>query len=595
MPTPSPQPRSYRPEIDGLRAVAVLGVMLFHAGVPQLAGGYLGVDVFFVISGYLITGIVADSGGGLSLAQFYIRRVRRIVPAMLLTFALVTPFAWALLLPDGLENYGQSLFASAAMANNVLLYLTGGYWDIAAELKPLMHTWSLGVEEQYYLLLVPPMLWLVRRGSSPLLRRALAGIAIASLALAGWLGSSNPALDFLILPSRAWELALGGLVALYPRRTSPFVASLGLAAAVAPMAWFGSEQSAPGLAALLPVGGSALFLWAADSTSGPGRLLAARVPAGIGLTSYSAYLLHQPLFALLRAVSLNEPDPWRLALWIPAVLAAAWLSWRWVESPARDARRIGNRAVLLICGGGTLLAMIAGLTLHFNAGFVSRWPELAGVGRAGNIAYVDSVRRLAATRLDPAQRASNVIVIGHSQARDFINMGLASGHLSEAQVRYAEVNLCTPALPIDATRAAQEADWAVFSIGLNGVSARCLMGWSQALRAAGMHHVLVLGPKQFGFSNAAAMRLPAPQRYALRVPPRPRELDADAEVRAVIPVADYIDLFVLLGDTKGRMPVFTPDRRFITQDGRHLTPGGAKWLGEVVFAQPQLSGLRRSP
>ncbi|MFM5918623.1 MAG: acyltransferase family protein [Novosphingobium sp.] len=593
MPPSAPQPRNYRPEIDGLRAVAVIGVMLFHAGVPELAGGYLGVDIFFVISGYLITGIVAQGGGHLSLGSFYMRRIRRIVPALLLTFALVTPFAWALLLPDGLENYGQSLFASAAMANNLLLYLTGGYWDIAAELKPLMHTWSLGVEEQYYLLLVPAMLWLARRGSASLLRRALAGLALGSLALAVWLGTINPALDFLILPTRAWELALGGMVALAQRRPSAAAASLGLAAAIVPMTLYGIDQSAPGLATLAPVGGSALFLWTATSTAGPGRLLAARLPVAIGLASYSAYLFHQPLFALLRAVSFSEPAPWRLALWLPPVLAAAWMSWRWIESPARDPQRFGDRAVLIACGTGTAVATALGLVLHLHAGFASRWPELAGVGPGGNIAYVDGVRRLAATRLDPAQRETNVIVIGHSQARDFINMGLASGKLSETQIRYVEVNLCTSVLPLDAGAAAREADWVVFSIGLNGVSARCLMGWSEQLRAAGVSHVLVLGPKQFGFSNAAAMRLPAAERYALKVPPRPRELDADAEVRAVVPPAQFIDLFALLGDDRGRMPVFTPDRRFITQDGRHLTPGGAKWLGEVVFAQPQLSRLKR--
>lgn len=594
---------AYRPEVDGLRAIAVLAVMLFHARVPQLPGGYLGVDVFFVISGYLITGILVqgEASGGLSLRQFYLRRIRRILPALLLTLALTTPFAYALLLPDGLENYGQWLVASALLANNLLLYLTGGYWDLAAELKPLMHTWSLGVEEQYYLLGVPVILWLLRRGGPVLLRRGLAIIAALSLGAAVWLGAHNPALGFLILPTRGWELALGGLVALGRARAAPSSAqaprwaALGLIAALLPMIWFDWELSAPGFATLIPVGGAALFLYYSDGTRGAGRLLAARLPVGIGLVSYSAYLFHQPLFALVRATSLTEPSPWALAAWVPLILAAAWASWRWVERPARDPARVGNRALLLACGGGTLLAAATGLLFHFSAGFVSRWPELAGVGRAGNIAYVDGVRRLAATRLDPAQRAHNVVVIGHSQARDFVNMALAGGRLGEAQIRYVEVNSCGPALPFNPAELAAQADWAVFSIGLNGGSARCLLSWSGQLKAAGMRHVLVLGPKQFGYSNAAAMRLPAEQRYTLRVPPRPRELGVDAEVRTVVPPSQLIDLFALLGDAHGNMPVFTPDRRFITQDGRHLTPAGARWLGHVVFAQPQLSGLAKAP
>ncbi len=594
----------YRPEIDGLRALAVLAVMLFHAHVPQLPGGYLGVDVFFVISGYLITGILAASDpGGIALRAFYLRRIRRILPALLLTFAIVTPAALTLLLPDGLENYGQSLVASALLGNNLLLYLTGGYWDIAADLKPLMHSWSLGVEEQYYLLGVPIMLWLLRRGGINLLTRGLIAIALLSLAAAIWFGARDPSLAFLILPTRAWELALGGLVAVARLRRSAHgagraaapLAALGLLAIVIPLATYAADRTAPGLLTLVPVSGAALFLWTGDQWRGAGRLLALRLPVGIGLVSYSAYLFHQPLYALLRAASLTEPAPWSLAAWIPVVLGAAWLSWRLVEAPARDPAQVGSRALLLVCGGGTVLAVATGLVFHLSAGFVSRWPELAGAGRAGNIAYVDGIRRLAATRLDPAARAHNVVVIGHSQARDFANMALASGKLGEAQIRYVEVNSCSAALPFDAAEVAQQADWAVLSIGLNGVAARCLMGWSEQLQAAGMRHVIVLGPKQFGYSNAAAMRVEAPARYALHVPPRPRELAADAEVRAAVPPGQLIDLFALLGDARGHMPVFTPDRRFISQDGRHLTPGGARWLGQVVFAQPQLRGLAAPP
>ena len=580
---PRPAPSlSYRPEVDGLRAIAVLAVMLFHARVPQLPGGYLGVNIFFVISGYLITGILVqgEASGGLSLRQFYLRRVRRILPALLLTFALTTPLAYALLLPDGLENYGQSLLASALLANNLLLYLTGGYWDLAAEFKPLMHTWSLGVEEQYYLLGVPIILWLLRCGGPKLLTSGLATIAAVSLGAAVWLEASNPSLTFLILPTRGWELALGGLVALARTRgtaqsaQAPLLAVVGLIATLLPMGWYDWKLSAPGIATLIPAGGAALFLLCSDGTRGAGRMLAARLLVVIGLVSYSAYLFHQPLFALLRVTSLTEPSPWALAAWIPVILGAAWASWRWVERPARDSARIGDRTVLLACGGGTLLAVATGLLFHVNAGFVSRW-----VGRLGNIAYVDRVRRLASTKLEPVQRAHNVVVIGHSQARDFVNMALASDRLSEAQIRYIEVNSCGPALPFNPAELATQADWAVFSIGLNGVSARCLMGWAGQLKAAGVHHVLALGSKQFGYSNAAAMRLPVGQRYALRVPPRLLDLGADAEVRAVVPPGQFIDLFVLLSDARGSMPVFTPDRRFISQDGRHLTPAGARWLG----------------
>ncbi|MBC7505776.1 MAG: acyltransferase, partial [Sandarakinorhabdus sp.] len=197
----------YRPEIDGLRALAVLPVMLFHAGFGVFSGGYVGVDVFFVISGYLITTIIAEerAAGRFSLVRFYERRARRILPALFLVMVVCLPFAWWWMLPVELADFGRSLVAVVLFVSNVLFWRTSGYFDLAAEAKPLLHTWSLGVEEQFYVVfpLVIALGW--RFG----IRRLTIGLGIVtamSLMASAWVLNHDAQASFFLLPTRAWEL-----------------------------------------------------------------------------------------------------------------------------------------------------------------------------------------------------------------------------------------------------------------------------------------------------------------------------------------------------------------------------------------------------
>ncbi|MEO6717412.1 MAG: acyltransferase [Novosphingobium sp.] len=590
---------SYRPEVDGLRAVAVLAVILFHAGFAFAQGGYLGVDLFFVVSGYLIASILlaGHADGNFSLTAFYLRRIRRILPALLLTMALTSIPAVIWMQPDHLENFGQSLVATALMANNVLLWLTGGYWQLDAEFKPLMHSWSLGAEEQFYLLGVPLILLALRRWDVRGMGLLLIAVFVTSLILATVLAARDSEAAYLLLPARGWELAIGSLVALArPRvqldgRLADMLALIGLAASCLPLALFDKNIAAPGLPTLIPTGGCALFLLAACKERGAGWLLARPLAVQIGLASYSAYLFHQPVFAFVRLLSFGPPGPEKLALYIPAILGAAWLSLHWVERPARNPSRLGDRALLLACGGGTWLAIAAGLLLHFSHGLAWRWPEMGG-SRLSNMAYVDRAFRFQDARLDPKRRSDNVLVIGHSFARDFINMGLETGHLRPGELRYQLAIFCDDLSPADLTDPA--ADTAVFALTTSAESAACLVEKARALRRAGVPHVVILGYKNFGWSNSAVMRLPTNQRYIARVPPLAGDLSGNTAARARIPADMFVDLFALLGaDSDGTVPVFTPEGRFISQDTHHLTPAGARWLGEIVFAQPQFADLAR--
>lgn len=386
---------AYRAEVDGLRALAVLPVMLFHAGASALPGGFVGVDVFFVISGYLITSIIVAEreAGTFTLAGFWERRARRILPPLFVVMIACLPAAWVWLLPHDARDFARSAAAVAVFASNILFWRESGYFSAAAELKPLLHTWSLAVEEQYYLLFPLAVLLGWRLGRRGLLV-AFALAATLSFALALWLVPARPVAAFFLLPTRGWELLVGAMLALAarPGGAAPGVAvarplaELGAATGLALIAYavfaFGPSTPFPGPPALVPTLGAALAIAFATPATLAGRLLGARPLVQVGLLSYSAYLWHQPLLAFARHASLDDPPrPLMFAL-AAAALPIAWLSWRFVERPFRDRRRVSRRTVLVLGLGFSALfvtlGLAAGSAAMLNARLAAQ-PALAAI------------------------------------------------------------------------------------------------------------------------------------------------------------------------------------------------------------------------
>lgn len=358
----------YRAEIDGLRALAVVPVILFHAGLGVPSGGFLGVDVFFVISGYLITGIILDEleRGQFSIAGFYERRARRILPALFVVMLCSIPLAWLWMFPSQFRDFGQSLSAVGAFVSNFLFWHESGYFSGPSDTKPLLHTWSLAVEEQFYVVfpLFLAVIWRMgrRQAATVIVVAALVSLLLSEVAV-----RIAPDANFYLAPFRAWELMAGSLCAFYTGRwgvrSSGVLSLFGMALVVVSMLLFTESTPSPSLLTVIPVAGSALLLICATRETLVGQFLASRVLVGIGLISYSAYLWHQPVFAFAR-VSTTQP-PGILSMFFLAALSIilAYLTWRFVETPFRKtgpARLLGRKSILLAAAIGSCAFVVLG-------------------------------------------------------------------------------------------------------------------------------------------------------------------------------------------------------------------------------------------
>jgi peptidoglycan/LPS O-acetylase OafA/YrhL len=346
----------YRPEIDGLRALAVLPVIFYHGGFPGFGGGFLGVDVFFVISGYLITSLLCGEHAEdrFSIARFYERRARRILPALFLVLFACLPMAWRWLVPGDMHEFCESVLAVLGFASNIFFWReSSDYFSTAAELKPLLHTWSLGVEEQFYIFypLILAAIWRYARKWLPWI--LLAG-AILSLALAQWAVVHRPTAAFYLLPTRAWELLLGGLAAVHlrkrPHPPRQWISEAGGLAGVAMLlvsvVAFRRDAATPGVLTLIPTMGAAFVVLFATPSTVAGRILGARWLVTIGLISYSAYLWHQPLFVFARQAMPGKPGLSIMILLAIASLVLAYATWRLVEQPFRNRSLVGRKALV---------------------------------------------------------------------------------------------------------------------------------------------------------------------------------------------------------------------------------------------------------
>lgn len=334
---------NYRPDIDGLRAIAVISVILYH-GELALPGGFLGVDIFFVISGYLITRILFaeyEANQRISIKNFYERRIRRILPALCTVCITSTPFAYFLMLPESFASYMQSLLAAQIFASNLFFWTETGYFAAAAETKPLIHTWSLSVEEQFYLFFPLVFSYIVAKWSRRgLLKFTFIGF-IASLSAAAWAFEHMRSAAFYLTPFRIWELFAGVVAAVSGvglankfKGFAHLLALIGIVLICAPLLMYPSLAAYPVPYMLAVVTGSALVIIFGSQTR-VGKALAIRPLVFVGKISYSTYLVHQPLFVFARLYYPGQPTFSIEVLLATLSLILGWMSWALIEQPFR--------------------------------------------------------------------------------------------------------------------------------------------------------------------------------------------------------------------------------------------------------------------
>ena len=600
----------YRRDIDGLRAIAILPVIFFHAGFSKFHYGYLGVDIFFVISGFLITSfIVYDlKQEKFNVLNFFDRRARRILPGLILIMLTSIPFAMIYMQPDDLENFGQSLFATSVFSNNILLYLTSGYWDIASEFKPLLHTWSLSVEEQYYLIFPFLMLLIWKLNSLPWMVFIFIILGIASFYYyySGSFGNEliESRASFLFLFGRAWQILLGAIGALIAYKTiheivtlkkfyKEFICLLGIFLIFLSMFGFLifdiNQIYLPLLASL----GSFLLLIFSSQNLISTALLRSKLFVWIGLISYSLYLWHQPLFAFARIRSFEEPTYILMILLMIFLVPLAVLSFkleRFFKNPDHVNHKIFYSSLLV----SLIIICSAGLTFHFTNGFYKNYQELTAPYLVEDKFYDNDGYIVDAFKYQDIEFSGtkkNLIITGDSFARDFINMGRSNDYFKNYEFTIRSYNCFNNQIYTDEEKSnlIKDGNFIIISYRIlpSEESKKCLINKISYLEKNNIDF-LVIGTKDFGFNINKPLK---DKIYDFQAMPSKEILDFNDFLKKNVPQEKFIDLLNLISK-EGRVPLFTADNKLMSIDRAHLTYFGARDIGKIIFSDIRLNDFR---
>lgn len=584
-------PIRYRKEIDGLRAFAVLSVLFFHLGF--LPNGYLGVDVFFAISGFLITKIIYTESleNRFSIASFYLRRIRRIIPLVLTITFVALILGMLVMLPNDLENLSQSVFATNVFANNILLRISAVlYWDIVSDFKPLMHTWSLGVEEQFYL--VYPLLFLFfQRKNIRWVLPVLLALTLISLFL--FATATNVSSRFCLIQYRFYELSIGGIGAIlfYRKPIKGWYKILFLPVLL--LLLLVDLKFSGSLKIVLIVLATAGLL-VSDNSADAFRtfMLENKLMVGIGKISFSLYMWHQLVLAFTRYYYSQTFTLATSALVVVCVVLLSVITYYAIEKPFRDKTKIKTRKLFYILGTAFLVTTALSLYLYKIQGIVRDVPELEllkSKSYGDNVygSYNMDVHKL--NQMFSNNDKIKVLVVGNSFARDWSNVLLESKYKSQLELSYVEkIEECK-----DINARSKKADLVFFSTinreEFKAISEKYALDTSKCW---------CVGTKNFGSNNGAFYNNNRGTRnYCLQRTSIDPYFTAKNDSLKKDWGWKYIDLIGLVMDKNGTVPVFTPNSQFISQDGRHFTHAGAVFFAETLdldrIFQPVLEKMGR--
>lgn len=639
---PHPPVHTYRPDIDGLRAVAVLSVLIHHAFPDLLPGGFVGVDIFFVISGYLITGLILDglADNRFSFADFYARRIRRIFPALLLVLGCTAVIGWYRLTPDEYAALGRHMLAGAAFVSNFVLWQEAGYFDAESAGKPLLHLWSLAIEEQFYLVW-PLLLFMLFRWRHQAVLRVTALLLLASLALSLALVRDHPEAAFYNTAARLWELLIGALLAVWQQRRPAAMSASGRTAALAlsvaglallatALAVLHPQRQFPGLWALLPTVGTALLIAAGPHTWIHRRLLAARPMVWIGLISYPLYLWHWPLLSVAHLQTGGEaPWTWRLALVVLSVALAA-LTYVLLERPLRYGRMNRRLLVTVLCGSMAGMAA-AGVVGVRQQGFEQRFPpEVRQLTTGGGTRMVAQGWRnkdcMLGFRVPPSafkdfcieDRRPLVFLWGDSHANSLYPgfKALQDSGLYDFGIGERGGAICPPILGIEPRPACREINNdTIEAIRQHRPDVVVLYAWwhhrnydlapleatVSELRAAGVPRIILLGAVPFwqgplprvlfdAWRKGPVSRLP-PLRLKEQLDPQLEAITQEMRRRSQAMDIEFISGLDAFCNEDGCLTRLSEDAvEPLSYDYGHLAPAAVtyyvQWLAPKIFGQP---------
>jgi peptidoglycan/LPS O-acetylase OafA/YrhL len=588
----------YRTDIDGLRAIAVTSVILFHLG--YLTNGYLGVDIFFVISGFLITSIIYTSASKkeFSLLKFYERRIRRIIPLLLFICLTALILGIAVMLPEDLENLSQSVIASNLSINNILMYITSGnYWATKNEFKPLMHTWSLGVEEQYYL--IYPFIFYFFQSRKTKLSVYLI-IALTLLSLLAFIIQNDYSSKFYLIQYRFFELSIGGLGAIYlynlnseKPRFNISLLYLSITITILLVA-IPISSIKPFLNILITLSTGGILLTGSQYFNKQGiynSLFGNKVIVGIGKISFSVYMWHQIIFAFARYTMIEEMTTmWSIVLIIITLLLSL-ITYSLIEKPFRNHQIIKTKFVLIICGVTLLLTTVTAFYIHSISGIIKDYPELGfssedrvikgnlfTSNRNASIEYIDDINAL-----DKDFSNGNkikVLVIGNSFGQDVSNILLEYDSQNTLEVRYFRIqNLNDTTI----RKRLAEADKII-------IAAKDFISKDALRKIEQMHKITiddskvwVFGTKDFGYHNGIHhFRYSDKTNFMTYRTSMKKGVSKINEKLKSEWTDSFVDLISLVSDGDQKVLVYTPDGKFISHDTLHLTKYGAIYFASKL-------------
>ena len=603
----------YKKHIDGLRALSVISVIIFHLDHNFLPGGFIGVDIFFVISGYLISKIITSKidKNEFNISIFFISRARRILPMLFFILIFFFPLIF-FLLPSKMISISESILTGLFFVSNIIFYWQSGYFGEAINLKPFIHLWSLSVEEQFYIVFP---IYCILFYKKKFFLSSLIGFFIISFILANSFGAQYPNANFFLTPTRIWEILSGVFFMFFEKKKISInskildlACSAALVIIISSFILLNNLDNIPNIK-LLPtiISTGVLIIYGANSNVVQ-KILCNKPVVFIGLISYSLYMLHQPILAFNKNLILFEENILFKIIFFIVLVFISSLTWKFIEQPSRNYKKISTKKFLIVVSLISTVILISNIVILKTDGFVSKYKEedryLALLNPIVQGRYVSKKFNTLIKKKFKNLSEQNVIIMGDSYAQDFTNMAYENNYFKGFNVKTApfhaecylkflnnnkttnsgKLKKCTDEIPGDLINAKS-----IFFINI--WEPWILNSLNDILNNPIFLNkkVFIIGTKNFGEINIRKLlKLSIDDRLNYEFKLSDKEVNLEKEIKSLLRSKSYISSFEIYCNQKFNCKIFTNNNEIISYDGGHLTKQGAKFFGQKLFENDNL-------